>query len=327
MMRRNGLQCSPGTRRNRRRNGNMTRRKLEASIHTDLNRDNDYTAYLALDVLLEAQKPLSDPPHHDEMLFIIQHQITELWIKLVIHEIEGASNRIRDDDLPPAVKNLARVKHIQTQMFNQWMVLDTLTPSEYAQFRHVFGKASGFQSPQYRLLEFLLGNKSATLLTVYEHQPVWHERLVNDVALLLPLSDPPHHDEMLFIIQHQITELWIKLVIHEIEGASNRIRDDDLPPAVKNLARVKHIQTQMFNQWMVLDTLTPSEYAQFRHVFGKASGFQSPQYRLLEFLLGNKSATLLTVYEHQPVWHERLVNALNAPLLFPSKKLHFGPAA
>lgn len=157
----------------------MTRRKLEAGIHTDLNRDNDYTAYLALDVLLEAQKPLSDPPHHDEMLFIIQHQITELWIKLVIHEIEGASNRIRDDDLPPAVKNLARVKHIQTQMFNQWMVLDTLTPSEYAQFRHVFGKASGFQSPQYRLLEFLLGNKSATLLTVYEHQPVWHERLVN----------------------------------------------------------------------------------------------------------------------------------------------------
>ncbi len=191
MMRRNGLQCSPGTRRNRRRNGNMTRRKLEASIHTDLNRDNDYTAYLALDVLLEAQKPLSDPPHHDEMLFIIQHQITELWIKLVIHEIEGAGNRIRDDDLPPAVKNLARVKHIQTQMFNQWMVLDTLTPSEYAQFRHVFGKASGFQSPQYRLLEFLLGNKSATLLTVYEHQPVWHERLVN------ALNAPSVYEEFL----------------------------------------------------------------------------------------------------------------------------------
>lgn len=191
MMRRNGLQCSPGTRRNRRRIGNMTRRKLEAGIHTDLNRDNDYTAYLALDVLLEAQKPLSDPPHHDEMLFIIQHQITELWIKLVIHEIEGASNRIRDDDLPPAVKNLARVKHIQTQMFNQWMVLDTLTPSEYAQFRHVFGKASGFQSPQYRLLEFLLGNKSATLLTVYAHQPVWHERLVN------ALNAPSVYEEFL----------------------------------------------------------------------------------------------------------------------------------
>jgi tryptophan 2,3-dioxygenase len=169
----------------------MSHRKLEPTIHTELDRDNDYTAYLGLDVLLNAQQPLSDPPHHDEMLFIIQHQITELWIKLVIHEIEGASNRIRDDDLPPAVKNLARVKHIQTQMFNQWMVLDTLTPSEYAQFRHVFGKASGFQSPQYRLLEFLLGNKSATLLTVYEHQPVWHERLVN------ALNAPSVYEEFL----------------------------------------------------------------------------------------------------------------------------------
>ncbi len=157
----------------------MTKRKLEASIHTDLDRDNDYTAYLGLDVLLNAQRPLSDPPHHDEMLFIIQHQVTELWIKLVIHEIEGAIKRLQDDDLPPAVKNLARVKHIQTQMFNQWVVLDTLTPSEYAQFRHVFGKASGFQSPQYRLLEFLLGNKGTSLLVVYEHQPVWYERLVS----------------------------------------------------------------------------------------------------------------------------------------------------
>ena len=162
----------------------MTKRKLEASIHTDLDRDNDYTAYLGLDVLLNAQRPLSDPPHHDEMLFIVQHQVTELWIKLVIHEIEGAINRLQADDLPPAVKNLARVKHIQTQMFNQWMVLDTLTPSEYAQFRHVFGKASGFQSPQYRLLEFLLGNKGTSLLAVYEHQPVWYERLV--IALNAP---------------------------------------------------------------------------------------------------------------------------------------------
>ncbi len=155
----------------------MNKRKLESTIHTKLNRDNDYTAYLGLDVLLDAQHPLSKPPHHDEMLFIIQHQVTELWIKLVIHEIEGAISKLRDDDLPPAVKNLARVKHVQTQLFNQWMVLDTLTPSEYAQFRHVFGKASGFQSPQYRLLEFLLGNKSSSLLAVYEHQPVWYERL------------------------------------------------------------------------------------------------------------------------------------------------------
>jgi len=177
MMSRNRLQCSPSLKTPANSKARMNKRRLESTIHTKLDRDNDYTAYLGLDVLLDAQHPLSNPPHHDEMLFIIQHQVTELWIKLVIHEIEGAISKLRDDDLPPAVKNLARVKHVQTQLFNQWMVLDTLTPSEYAQFRHVFGKASGFQSPQYRLLEFLLGNKSTALLAVYEHQPVWYERL------------------------------------------------------------------------------------------------------------------------------------------------------
>ena len=155
----------------------MKKRKLESTIHTSLERDSDYTAYLQLDTLLNAQRPLSDPPHHDEMLFIIQHQVAELWIKLIIHELEAAMRRIAEDDLPPAVKHLARVKHIQNQIYNQWMVLDTLTPSEYAQFRDVFGKASGFQSPQYRLLEFLLGNKSTSTLSVHRHQEAWHKRL------------------------------------------------------------------------------------------------------------------------------------------------------
>ena len=155
----------------------MTKRKLEKSIHSDLDRDSDYTAYLQLDSLLNAQIPLSDPPHHDEMLFIIQHQVTELWIKLIIHEIDAAMNSIRNDELSPAVKNLARVKHIQNQAYNQWTVLDTLTPSEYAEFRDVFATASGFQSPQYRLLEFTLGNKSRSIMKFYEHQTTWHARL------------------------------------------------------------------------------------------------------------------------------------------------------
>jgi tryptophan 2,3-dioxygenase len=155
----------------------MTKRKLEASIHADLDRDSDYTAYLQLDSLLDAQHPLSDPPHHDEMLFIIQHQITELWIKLIIHEVDAAMDWIRRDELSPAVKNLARVKHIQNQAYNQWTVLDTLTPSEYAEFRDVFATASGFQSPQYRLLEFILGNKSKSIMKFYEHQKDWHAKL------------------------------------------------------------------------------------------------------------------------------------------------------
>jgi tryptophan 2,3-dioxygenase len=162
----------------------MKKRSLESSIHTKLDRDSDYTAYLQLDSLLNAQHPLSDPPHHDEMLFIVQHQVTELWIKLIIHEVEAAMRCLRADDAPPAVKHLARVKHIQNQIYNQWTVLDTLTPSEYAQFRHVFGKASGFQSPQYRMLEFLLGNKNKSYLSVHSQQTDWPDRL--KAALLAP---------------------------------------------------------------------------------------------------------------------------------------------
>ena len=162
----------------------MKKRQLEKSIHSDLSRDDDYTGYLRLDRLLSAQVPLSDPPHHDEMLFIIQHQVAELWIKLVIHEIGGAIRHMRDDKLPQAVKNLARVRHIQSQLYNQWKVLDTLTPSEYAEFRHVFGRASGFQSAQYRILEFMLGNKNRGMMKYYEHQPEWYARL--EQALISP---------------------------------------------------------------------------------------------------------------------------------------------
>jgi len=155
----------------------MKKRELEKSIHRDLSRDDDYTAYLRLDRLLTSQVPLSDPPHHDEMLFIVQHQVAELWIKLVLHEVDAAIAHLRADKLPQALKKLARVRHVQNQLYSQWKVLDTLTPSEYAEFRHVFGKASGFQSAQYRLLEFVLGNKNRDALAVYEHQPEWHAKL------------------------------------------------------------------------------------------------------------------------------------------------------
>ena len=194
----------------------MKRRKLEPSIHTKLERDSDYTAYLQLDKLLDAQKPLSDPPHHDELLFIVQHQVTELWIKLVIHEIEAAMEKLRADDLPPAVKMVARVKHIQNQMYNQWMVLDTLTPSEYAQFRKVFGRASGFQSPQYRLLEFLLGNKNRSVLPVYEQQPEWHERLEE------ALHEPALFDEFLAHLSRQ----GLPVPRAALKRDFSRVRDD-----------------------------------------------------------------------------------------------------
>lgn len=145
------------------------RRDLEQEITTDLHDRLTYGGYLRLDTLLAAQQPLSDPPHHDEMLFIIQHQTSELWLKLMIHELRGAVVQLRQDNVDSALKMLARVKKVLRQLVEQWSVLETLTPSDYLQFREVLGPASGFQSLQYRMVEFLLGNKNAAMLTVFAH--------------------------------------------------------------------------------------------------------------------------------------------------------------
>jgi len=151
----------------------MARDRLEPGIVTDFRDRLTYAGYLRLDRLLAAQEPLSgtatDPPRHDEMLFIIQHQVAELWMKLMIHELKAAIRHVQSDRLDASFKILARVKLIQKQLFEQWAVLETLTPSEYEAFRPVLGSSSGFQSPQYRAIEFLLGNKDAALLEVFRH--------------------------------------------------------------------------------------------------------------------------------------------------------------
>lgn len=147
----------------------MQKRPLEAGIHRELSQQLSYSSYLSLDKVLDAQQPLSDPAHHDEMLFIIQHQTAELWFKLIIHELRAALRHLAKDNSGSCEKNLARVRQVQRQLYEQWGVLSTLTPAEYAEFRDVLGRASGFQSPQYRLLEFLLGNKNRDLLTVFKH--------------------------------------------------------------------------------------------------------------------------------------------------------------
>ena len=113
---------------------------------TELAGKLDYKTYLGLDQLLSAQRPLAQPPHHDELLFIVQHQTAELWFKLVLHELQGAIAALERMDARSCCKILARVSHIQNQLMNQWSVLATLTPSEYVQFRHVLGPASGIQS-------------------------------------------------------------------------------------------------------------------------------------------------------------------------------------
>jgi tryptophan 2,3-dioxygenase len=136
---------------------------------TDLAADTSYGGYLGLERLLTAQQPRSS--HHDEMLFIIQHQTSELWMKLMIHELAAAIAHVKRDELAPCFKILARVKQIQRQLFEQWAVLETLTPSEYALFRNVLGPASGLQSHQFRAVEFLLGNKNARLIDLQRHDP------------------------------------------------------------------------------------------------------------------------------------------------------------
>ena len=168
---------------------------LEPGIVTDLRDRLTYSGYLQLNRLLSCQQPLTalagGVARHDEMLFIIQHQVAELWMKLMIHELKAAREHVRADALEPSFKILARVKLIQKQLFEQGAVLETLTPSEYEGFRPSLGTSSGFQSAQYRAIEFLLGNKNKAMLDVFRH----------DAAALAELesllSAPSLYDEFL----------------------------------------------------------------------------------------------------------------------------------
>jgi tryptophan 2,3-dioxygenase len=158
----------------------------------DFAAEMSYGDYLHLDELLGAQQPRS--PDHNEMLFIVQHQATELWMKLVIHELRAARSRIRTDDLQPAFKMLARVARIMAQLVQSWDVLSTLTPAEYSSFRDSLGSSSGFQSFQYRMIEFLLGNKSAVLMEPHRHR----ERIFGDLEALL--GEPSIYDEAIRVL-------------------------------------------------------------------------------------------------------------------------------
>jgi len=174
----------------------MPPRDFEPSIVTDLADRMTYSGYLALDQVLNAQKPLSGlqgkgPAHHDEMLFIIVHQTMELWLKQIIHELGAAVRHVSEDRLESCFKILARVKHVLAVMIDQWSVLATLTPSEYLQFRGVLGNASGFQSVQYRTVEFMLGNKDARMIGVHRHDPAAVAQLTE------ALEAPSLYDEFL----------------------------------------------------------------------------------------------------------------------------------
>jgi len=181
-------------------------RPLEPGIHTDLHGRMTYSGYLRLDKLLDAQQPLSSPPHHDEMLFIIQHQVSELWLKLLMHELQAARVFLRGDHVWQCRKVLARSKEVLRQLTAQWAVLETMTPSEYMGFRHLLGPSSGFQSLQYRAIEFLLGNKNAEMVKVFAHDPQGQADLVRE------LEAPSLYEEFLRYLArfgHPIPEQYL----------------------------------------------------------------------------------------------------------------------
>ncbi|MFV3076917.1 tryptophan 2,3-dioxygenase [Niveispirillum fermenti] len=154
--------------------------------------DISYGQYLGLDRLLSAQHPLS--PEHDELLFIIIHQASELWMMLCVHELKAAREQIRKDELGPAFKMISRVAQVQRQMIQSWDVLTTMTPADYARIRPHLGQSSGFQSWQYRLLEFMLGNKNASMIEVHRADPPAY------AALAAALAEPSLYDESLRLL-------------------------------------------------------------------------------------------------------------------------------
>ena len=247
-------------------------RELESGIELDLRDRLTYGGYLQLNQLLSAQKPLSDPPHHDEMLFIIQHQVAELWMKLVVHEVRAALVHLRRDDVDTCLKVLARVKKIQSQLFEQWAVLETLTPSEYIQFRHVLGPASGFQSLQYRLIEFLFGNKNSEMLAVFAHDPL------HQAELRAALDAPSLYDEFLMFLAragHAIPESCLK--------RDWTIPHQDTPELIPALRRIYENPEQFWAEYHLCEQLVDVEESfqlwRFRHM------------KTVERIIGHKRGT------------------------------------
>ena len=197
----------------------------EEGAQLDFSKDMSYSDYLHLDKLLTAQHPLS--PNHNEMLFIVQHQTSELWMKLLLHELSAAVQCVARDDLGSAFKMLARVSKIMEQLVHAWDVLATMTPPEYSAIRPYLSNSSGFQSWQYRRIEFMLGNKNAAMLKPHAHRPdilalveaTWREPSLYDESLRLlarrGLPVPTSHTErdwtQAYVSNDEVEEAWLQV--------------------------------------------------------------------------------------------------------------------
>lgn len=237
----------------------MTKRDMEPGILVNLATGTTYGDYLCLEQILTAQKPRSTVGRHDEMLFIIQHQTSELWLRLMIHELDAAIASVQDDKLEPCFKILARVGQIQRMLFEQWSVLETMTPNEYLTFRPALGPASGFQSFQYRAIEFALGNKDAKTLAPHKGNPAIY------ADLQARLERPSLYDEFL---------RWLARHGHDVPK-SHTERDFSQPyePSPEVVAIFKRIYEDTARYWSeydmcekLIDVEERFQLWRFRHV-------------------------------------------------------------
>lgn len=227
------------------------------NVKTDFSKDMTYSEYLGLDKVLFAQDMITE--EHDESLFIIIHQVQELWMKLIIHEINSAIDDIKVDDFRQAFKKLSRVANIHKQMIGAWDVLATMTPSDYLKFRDSLGNASGFQSYQNRMMEFSLGYKTTHALKIYEKDPVIHQLLKDQ------LEKPSIYDETIRAVARQGFEIDAAVFDRDVTT------DYEPHESVKNAFREIYLNAdEYFDLYELLEKLVDIEdrYSQwrFRHM-------------------------------------------------------------
>jgi tryptophan 2,3-dioxygenase len=249
--------------------------RLPDGAHLDFSAAMSYGDYLALDQLLDAQHPRSGD--HNELLFIVQHQTTELWMKLMLHELAAARDCIKAGSLAPAFKMLARVARIMHQLIQAWDVLSTLTPSEYSAFRPALGASSGFQSYQYRLLEFMFGNKNAAMLAPYRHHPGLAARLTQE------LEAPSLYDEALRLLgrrgfaidQGCLERDWTQAYVRNasVEAAWGEVyRDPAKHWDLYDLAEKLVDMEDRFRQWRFRHVTTVERVIGFKRGTGGTAG-------------------------------------------------------
>jgi tryptophan 2,3-dioxygenase len=223
----------------------------------DFKESMSYGDYLGLGQILTAQHPLS--PNHNEMLFIIQHQTSELWIKLMLHELQAVREQIRKDELPPAFKMLARVARIMDQLVHAWDVLATMTPPEYTAIRPYLGASSGFQSFQYRELEFILGNKNAAMLAVHQASPEHHALLERE------LHAPSIYDEAVRLLAR--TGLPVSQARLDADPTKPTVHDDSVLAAWLEVYRDPEHHWALYElAEKLVDMETAFRTWRFRHV-------------------------------------------------------------